>query len=182
LEMPPPTQGVAALEGLALLERGASPETAIRLALQDALARVRDGADVFALFGSGVVVGDTGIVLQNRGGCFGVQGAVVPGARPYHTIIPGLLLRDGGLLGPFGIVGGFLQAQAHVQFVSSVADDDLDPQAALDRPRFRVDGDRVVAEPEADFAEFGAGQAILVDGDALVGGSDSRADGVALGL
>jgi gamma-glutamyltranspeptidase/glutathione hydrolase len=248
LELPPPTQGVAALEALALLERltptPANQATAARLALEDALATVRDGADVSDLldeahvtrrledvpapvrepgggtaylcvvdpdrmavsfiqslffgFGSGTVVPGTGIVLHNRGASFALQGAVAPGQRPYHTIIPALALRDGGLLGPFGIMGGFIQAQAHAQFISAVVDDGLDPQAALDRPRFRVDGDALVLETgldpaafagvgldvrvEPDFVQFGGGQAILVEGDGLVGGSDSRKDGVALGL
>lgn len=249
LELPPPTQGVVALEGLGILEQlaerpgGVQRLDAVRLALEDGLARVRDGADVSGLldpehlrarartrarhdvvepaggtvylcavdgdgmavsfiqslyepFGSGVVAGDTGIVLQNRGACFNVEGRVRPGRRPYHTIIPGLLERDGRLLGPFGIMGGFIQAQAHVQFVSSIVDDGLDPQAALDRPRFRVEADHVLVErgawtgpPPADLplrAEddplpFGGGQAILVDGDTLVGGSDSRKDGYAAG-
>ena len=112
-----------------------------------------------------------------------------------------MLLRDGALLGPFGVMGGFIQAQAHVQLVSALVDDGLDPQAALDRPRFRVEGDVVrleeglwerdgdaragsatetVRETETDL--FGGGQAILVDGDALVGGSDPRKDGYAAGF
>ena len=250
VEMPPPTQGVVALEALGLLERS-SPSLAsrircVKLALEDGLARVRDGADVFELidpdyldarrsgeeapvvepaggtvylcavdedrmavsfiqslfeaFGSGVVAPGTGVVLQNRGACFAVSGAVEPGRRPYHTIIPGMLLRDGGLLGPFGVMGGFIQAQAHTQFVSAVVDDGLDPQAALDRPRFRVDGDVVRLEEglwerdadleplgyrtvrDTDSYGFGGGQAILVQGDALVGGSDPRKDGYAGGL
>src|SRR5207248_3519396 len=97
-------------------------------------------------FGSGIVAPDTGIVLQNRGACFSVSGAVEPGRRPYHTIIPGMLLRDGQLLGPFGVMGGFIQAQAHVQLVSAMVDDGLDPQAAVDRPRFRVVGETVKLE------------------------------------
>jgi gamma-glutamyltranspeptidase / glutathione hydrolase len=250
VEMPPPTQGVVALEALGLLERS-SPSLAsrircVRLALEDGLARVRDGADVselidpayldrrrsgaeaavaepaggtvylcavdedrmavsfiqslFEAFGSGVVAPGTGVALQNRGACFAVSGAVEPGRRPYHTIIPGMLLRGGELLGPFGVMGGFIQAQAHTQFVSSVVDDGLDPQAALDRPRFRVDGDVVRLEEglwerdadleplgyrtvrETDSYGFGGGQAILVQGDALVGGSDPRKDGYAAGL
>jgi gamma-glutamyltranspeptidase/glutathione hydrolase len=111
-----------------------------------------------------------------------------------------MLLRDGGLLGPFGNMGGFIQAQAHMQLVSNLVDEGLDPQAALDRPRFRVDGDAVLLEeglwPEADELErmgyraareentstFGGGQIILVQDDVLVGGSDPRKDGYAGGL
>jgi gamma-glutamyltranspeptidase/glutathione hydrolase len=250
LELPPPTQGVAALEGLGLLERSspslASQIRCMQLALEDALERVRDGADVSELvsaeyldrrraeapvavgepsggtvylcavdgdrmavsfiqsnymgFGSGLVAPGTGVALQNRGACFSVSGAVEPGRRPFHTIIPGMLLRDGELGGPFGVMGGFLQAQAHLQLVSAIVDDGLDPQAALERPRFMVDGDVVKLEEGlwergADLAKlgietvretnagyFGGGQAILVSGDALVGGSDPRKDGYAAGL
>jgi gamma-glutamyltranspeptidase/glutathione hydrolase len=250
LELPPPTQGVAALEGLGLLERSSpslsSQIRCMQLALEDALAGVRDGADVSELisaayldrrrsaapravaepeggtvylcavdadrmavsfiqsnymgFGSGLAAPGTGVALQNRGACFSVSGAVEPGRRPYHTIIPGLLLREGRLLGPFGIMGGFLQAQAHLQFVSALVDDGLDPQAALERPRFMVDGDVVRLEEglwerdadlaalgmttvrETNTAYFGGGQAVLVSGDALVGGSDPRKDGYAGGF
>jgi gamma-glutamyltranspeptidase/glutathione hydrolase len=249
LELPPPTQGVAALEMLGLLERSSprlpSQIRAAQLALEDAFARVRDGADVSELisdayldarreagarvaepaggtvyvcavdgdrmavsfiqslfdpFGSGVVAPGTGVVLQSRGACFAVNGAVEPGRRPYHTIIPGLLVRDGGLWGPFGVMGGFIQAQAHMQLVSALVDEALDPQAALERPRFRVQGDAVLLEEglwdwEDDLRrlgydpvrhtntyDFGGGQAILVAGDALVGGSDPRKDGYAGGL
>jgi gamma-glutamyltranspeptidase/glutathione hydrolase len=249
VELPPPTQGVAALEALGLLG-GLQPTLANKvaaaaLALEDARAHVRDGADVawlleeafldrrreeipqpapavgggtvylcavdgertavsfiqslYASFGSGVVAPGTGVLLQNRGSCFSVQGRVEPGRRPYHTIIPGLLLRDGALLGPFGVMGGFIQAQAHMQLVSALVDDGLDPQAALDRARFRIEDDAVLLEeglwPEADALEeagrrvvretdpggFGGGQVILVEGDALVGGSDPRKDGYAAG-
>jgi len=249
LELPPPTQGVAALEGLGLLERSlpslASQIRCMQLALEDALEQVRDGADVSELisaeyldrrradsptavaepaggtvylcavdsdrmavsfiqsnymgFGSGLVAPGTGVALQNRGACFAVSGAVEPGRRPYHTIIPGMLLRDGALAGPFGVMGGFLQAQAHLQLVSALVDDGLDPQAALERPRFMVDGGLVrleegLWERDADLGSlgietvretttgyFGGGQAILVSGDALVGGSDPRKDGYAGG-
>ena len=247
-ELPPPTQGICALEGLGLLERSspslASQIRCVQLALEDALARVRDGADVgelitreyldarrgraavteppggtvylcavdgdrmavsfiqslFEGFGSGLVAPGTGVVLQNRGACFAVGGAVEPGRRPYHTIIPGMLLRDGELLGPFGVMGGFIQAQAHVQLVSAMVDDGLDPQAALDRPRFRVEGDAVRLEEglwdrepdlqrlgyrtvrDTDTYAFGGGQAIVVSGEALIGGSDPRKDGYAAGL
>jgi gamma-glutamyltranspeptidase / glutathione hydrolase len=247
-ELPPPTQGVCALEALGLLERSspsiASQIRCVQLALEDAFARVRDGADVSELispayldtrrgrasvtepaggtaylcavdgdrmgvsfiqslfegFGSGLVAPGTGVVLHNRGAAFAVGGEVEPGRRPYHTIIPGMLLRDGALLGPFGVMGGFLQAQAHLQLVSAMVDDGLDPQAALDRPRFRVDKDVVrleegLWEREADLQRlgyqtvrdtdtfaFGGGQAILLTGEALVGGSDPRKDGYAAGF
>ncbi|MGH3112709.1 MAG: gamma-glutamyltransferase family protein, partial [Gaiellaceae bacterium] len=177
-ELGPPTQGVAALEGLGLLALGeptlAAQVECVRLALEDALVHVRDGADVGELlepgalarrrsqtahavaepgggtvylctadrrraisfiqslywgFGSGVVAPGTGVVLQNRGAGFAVGGRVEPGRRPYHTIIPGLLTLDGGRHGVFGVMGGFLQAQAHVQLVSALVDGGLDPQA-----------------------------------------------------
>ena len=249
LELPPPTQGVAALEALGILA-GLKPTLASRvgaagLALEDARAFVCDGADVsfllqenylarrraeiagptpaigggtvylcavdadrmavsfiqslYASFGSGIVAPGTGVVLQNRGSCFSVQGRVEPGKRPYHTIIPGMLLEHGRLLGPFGVMGGFIQAQAHMQLVSALIDDGVDPQAALERPRFRVEngevlleeglwgevealeraGHVVVREPET--SGFGGGQAILIRGDALAGGSDPRKDGYAAG-
>ena len=248
--LPPPTQGIAALEGLGLLALGEpsfpAQVVSVRLALEDALARVRDGADVsdlleaaflvrrrqaavaarsepaggtvylctadgdgmavsfiqslFEGFGSGVVAPGTGVALQNRGACFAVSGHVEPGRRPYHTIIPGMLLRDGGLLGPFGVMGGFVQAQAHVQLVSALVDEGLDPQAALDRPRFRVQEEAVLLEeglweragevealgltpvPTRGHGPFGGGQAILRTEAGLVGGSDRRKDGRAAGV
>lgn len=250
-ELPPPTQGVAALEGLALLE-GLEPTLqnqvgCVRAALADAQRLVRDGSDVSELltpsflerrrgeraksvagltggtayacavdadgmavsligslfmgFGSGVVAPGTGVVLHDRGWGFSINGAVEPGRRPYHTIIPAMLLKGGELWGPFGIVGGYQQAQAHVQFVSGLVDDGLDPQAAIDRARFRVEGDDVLLErglwdrgeeiaalglnPVQDDDEralkFGGAQAILRQGDALLGASDTRMDGIAAG-
>ena len=152
-----------------------------------------------------MLAGDTGVVLQNRGACFveteGHPNRLAPGKRPFHTIIPGMLLRDGALLGPFGVMGGAMQAQGHVQLVHALLDRGLDPQRALDEPRFRVEaGKQVALEPglwvdapelralghELELAEsehgFGVGQCILVDGDALVGGSDGRGDGHVSGL
>ena len=140
-------------------------------------------------------------MLQNRGSCFAIEGAVAAGRRPFHTIIPGMLLGPDGLVGAFGVVGGFVQAQAHVQLVSALVDDGLDPQAALDRARFRVDGNQVLLEEGlwglADDVEalgleavrsvetravFGCGQAILRHEGSVVGGSDGRADGQAAGF
>jgi gamma-glutamyltranspeptidase/glutathione hydrolase len=155
---------------------------------------------VFESFGSGIVAPGTGVVLHNRGANFAIVGEVQPGRRPYHTIIPGMLRRDGVLWGPFGVMGGFIQAQAHAQLVHGLVDLELDPQAALDRPRFRVDGDAVRLEEglwadadsvraaglevilDDDVRGFGGGQAILREGDALVGGSDPRKDGHAAGF
>jgi gamma-glutamyltranspeptidase/glutathione hydrolase len=160
---------------------------------------------IYAGFGSGVVAGDTGIALHSRGACFteepGHPNQLVPGRRPFHTLIPGLLLRDGRLLGPFGVMGAAMQAQAHFQVVRSVVDGCLDPQAALDAARFRAAGGRrLLVEPglggeveglrarghDVEVADvphaFGVGQMILADGEALVGGSDGRADGHAAGL
>jgi gamma-glutamyltranspeptidase/glutathione hydrolase len=250
LELPAPTQGVAALEGLALLERTdrtlADQIACCRLALEDALRTVRDGADVahlldagalarryaerpvpvveppggtvylcavdeegmavslvqslFQHFGSGVVAPGTGVVLNNRAACFSVGSGIEPGRRPYHTIIPGLLAMGSELVGPFGVMGGFIQAQAHVQVVHALLAEGLDPQAALDLPRFRLDGPRVLLEEglwpldaelrpqgllpvrETDVTLFGGGQVILRTPEGtLIGGSDSRKDGHAAG-
>ncbi|HEU0336833.1 MAG TPA: gamma-glutamyltransferase [Gaiellaceae bacterium] len=156
-------------------------------------------------FGSGVVAPGTGVALQNRAACFvedeGHPNRLAPGRRPFHTIIPGFLVRDGGLLGPFGVMGGAMQAQGHFQLVLRLVDDGLDPQAALDAARWRVEpGGAVALEPglagEADALRglghdvhvpdsphgFGVGQAILRHGDAWIAGSDPRGDGYAAGL
>ncbi len=163
---------------------------------------------VYHSFGSLVVAPGTGVALHNRGHCFtleqGHPNRLAPGKRPYHTIIPGLLLRDGALLGPFGVMGGHMQPQGHLQVVSHIVEGGLDPQAALDEPRWRLDtggrgewelaleqpfhelapalaarGHRAVCDPQP--VGFGGGQAILVHEDVLIGGSESRKDGVALG-
>ena len=169
-------------------------------------------------FGTGIVPADSagrpwGFTLQNRGHNFSLDpahpNALQPGKRPYHTIIPGLLTRaDGTLYGPFGVMGGFMQPQGHVQVVVGLADDGLNPQAALDRPRFCIEdgqaGGAVLLEAglPADLvdglrrrghplragiggyarANFGRGQIIRRDPDGVLwGGSDPRADGCALG-
>jgi gamma-glutamyltranspeptidase/glutathione hydrolase len=163
---------------------------------------------VYHAFGSNVVAPGTGVALQNRGHGFtlepGHPNRLAPGKRPYHTIIPGLMLRDGALLGPFGVMGGHMQPQGHLQFVSHVVDRGLDPQAALDEPRWRLDsggraewalaieeplhglapalarrGHAVLCDPQPE--SFGGGQAVFVRDDVLIGGSESRKDGVALG-
>ncbi len=161
-------------------------------------------------FGTGLVPEGWGFTLQNRGFCFSLEeghpNVVAPRKRPYHTIIPGMLTRaDGSLYAPFGVMGGFMQPQGHVQVVVGLVDDGLAPQAAVDRPRFCIepDGGPVSLEeglpaatvealrarghalrPEvAGFARalFGRGQIIRRDSDGtLTGGSDPRADGAAV--
>ena len=155
-------------------------------------------------FGSGIVVPGTGIALQNRGHSFSLDPAhpnvVEPGKRPYHTIIPGFLGRDGLPIGPFGVMGGFMQPQGHVQVVVNTVDHLLHPQAALDAPRWcwevgrrvqveprtpqhvvdglRARGHQVTIQPE--LSAFGRGQIIWRNGESLVAASESRADGQAL--
>ena len=160
---------------------------------------------IYETFGSGVVAPGTGVVLQNRAASFvedeGHPNRLAPGRRPFHTIIPGMLLEGGALLGPFGVMGGAMQPQGHVQVVVRLVDHGDDPQAALDAPRWRVGpGREVHLEPglwqdEEHLSRlghdvrraqvqhpFGVGQAILRVRDGLIAGSDGRGDGVAVGL
>jgi gamma-glutamyltranspeptidase/glutathione hydrolase len=161
-------------------------------------------------FGSGLVVPGTGICLQNRGACFrlvpGHPNALSGGKRPYHTIIPAMALRRGKLWLSFGVMGGFMQPQGHLQVISNLVDYGMDPQAALNAPRFRVDrrgGPRVAIESgvsgntcqalaakghdvhvEPMFAPgFGSGDVIARDPDTgtLWGAADPRKDGCAVG-
>jgi gamma-glutamyltranspeptidase/glutathione hydrolase len=162
-------------------------------------------------FGSGLVVPGTGICLQNRGAGFRLQpnhpNVLAGGKRPYHTIIPAMALRSGRLWLSFGVMGGFMQPQGHVQVLTNMVDYAMGPQAALDAPRFRVDeqgGPRVAIESgvprktrkaladmghdvrrRPTFApEFGGGQVIAINPETgvLWGGSDPRKDGCALGF
>jgi gamma-glutamyltranspeptidase/glutathione hydrolase len=160
---------------------------------------------LYESFGSGVVAGDTGVTLQNRAYGFvdepGHPNQIGPARRPFHTIIPGMLLEGDALLGPFGVMGGSMQAQGHLQVVSQVADLGADPQSALDAARFRILGGRdVLLEPglwelepslralghnplsRQDDHDFGVGQMILRLENALVGGSDGRGDGQCAGF
>lgn len=154
-------------------------------------------------FGSGTVVPGTGISLQNRGYNFSMDpnhaNCLAPGKRTYHTIIPGFLTRDGVPVGPFGVMGGFMQPQGHVQVLMNTIDFHLHPNAALDAPRWQWTNDRrVLVEPhfpthiaqelrrrghdiELSLAtlDFGRGQIIWRDPDTgvLCGGCESRTDG-----
>jgi len=164
-------------------------------------------------FGTGIVAKGTGVFLQNRGALFSLDAnhpnALAPRKRPYHTIIPGMAVRDGELWASFGVMGGFMQPQGHFQVMSAMLDDQLNPQEALDRPRFCLldgSGDSVVALEEgipvatmARLAELGhnvrpvsgSGRGVFGDGHiirrdpesgVLYGGSDPRKDGLMAGF
>ena len=165
---------------------------------------------LYEAFGSGIVVEDTGICLQNRGSLFafeaGHPNCIEPHKRPYHTIIPAMVFRDSHLFLTFGVMGGFMQPQGHIQVLLNIVDFGMDVQIALDAPRFRyIGGNKCAFEPTipshilqelADKGhnviklddpysqEFGGGQAILVhpSTNALIAGSDPRKDGCAIGI
>ncbi|MDD5467307.1 MAG: gamma-glutamyltransferase family protein [Anaerolineales bacterium] len=166
-------------------------------------------------FGTGIVPSGWGFTLQNRGLGFDLDpqhpNALAPRKRPYHTIIPALLTHatSGELFACYGVMGGYMQPQGHLQVAVALIDDRLDPQAALDRPRFCLQ-DGTPASPVAlepgipartrtrllemghqlqtlrgyERSLFGRGQVILRDSasGALWGGSDPRADGCAMSL
>jgi len=158
-------------------------------------------------FGSGLVVPGTGIALQNRGANFSLEeghpNLLEPRKRSYHTIIPGFLFRGGQPLGPFGVMGGFMQPQGHLQVARNLIDQGMNPQAALDAPRWEwVEGGRVLVEQSfpAELArglerlghkvevsledgEFGRGQIILrTEEGSLCGACEPRADSAVYGL
>lgn len=105
-------------------------------------------------FGSGMVVPNTGISLNDRVENFSFNkeddNALKGGKKPYHTIIPGFITKDGKAVGPFGIMGGFMQPQAHTQVVMNMIEFGLNPQSALDAPRWQWMGDKTI-EVEQDF-------------------------------
>jgi gamma-glutamyltranspeptidase/glutathione hydrolase len=153
-------------------------------------------------FGSGLVVPNTGIALHNRGNNFSLDPTldnyIAPGKKPYHTIIPAFLGKDGKPVGPFGVMGGFMQPQGHFQVVVNSIDLHMNPQQALDAPRWQWVGGKKI-EVERDFpyaiteelarrgheisvvAEsilMGRGQIIWRNEDGvLVGATEKRADG-----
>ena len=181
-------------------------------------------------FGSGVVIPGTGISMQDRGACFSLEkghpNEIAGGKRPYHTIIPAMVTRPAGPsdfaiaadIGPgttgnvlredpvmaYGVMGGFMQPQGHVQVLCRLADFKQNPQAALDAPRWQIkrEGLKVSVEPgfrqdtydelkrrghELEVAaqknvQFGAGQAIFRLENGYAAGSDPRGDGQAVGF
>jgi gamma-glutamyltranspeptidase / glutathione hydrolase len=164
---------------------------------------------LFDAFGSGVVAGDTGIVLQNRGTAFSLDpdhpNRLEPGKRPFHTIIPAMVFKDGQLFMSFGVMGGAIQPQGHVQVLVNIFDLGMDLQEAIDAPRFRfMTGKSVLFEDELTApviekliamghvratppgvlrSSMGGGQAIMIDPatKTLMGASDPRKDGMAMG-
>ena len=155
-------------------------------------------------FGSGLVAEGTGIALQNRGNLFSLDPAhpncIAPHKRPYHTIIPCMVTRDGDLAICYGVMGGFMQPQGHVQVLSNIVDHGMNPQQALDAPRFFYQKENVyqieAGLPDAVYASlrarghdltlggggFGGGQVIMVhpESGALMCGSEPRNDGCAV--
>ena len=160
-------------------------------------------------FGSGIVAGDTGIVLQDRGAGFSLDpnspNVIAPGKRPFHTLVPAMVFKDGKLLMSFGVMGGDMQTQGHVQVLTRIIDLGMGLQEAVDAPRFRyVSGNRVLMEqamgqevidalvkrgdervtPRGPIrSQMGGAQLIMIDPEngSLMGASDPRKDGMALG-
>ena len=154
-------------------------------------------------FGSGAVVPGFGINFNDRGAGFSLDpqsdNFLMPGKYPYHTIIPGFLCKDGKPLGPFGVMGAYMQPQGHVQLISNMADFGLNPQEALDAPRWQWIAGKTVAVERGvsktiasqlrrrghdivvmrDDSSFGRGQIILrLENGALLGAAEPRADSV----
>ena len=160
----------------------------------------------YAGFGSGIVIPGTGISLSDRGANFYLDpsspNCAGPRKKSFHTIIPGFLMKDGKPLGPFGVMGGFMQPQGHVQVLMNMIDFGMDPQEALNAKRWQWLHDTVIEveegfDPEVlqvlrdkghqiqitdQFTHFGRGQIILRDEDGIYhGASEPRADGKAAG-
>ncbi len=156
-------------------------------------------------FGSGITVPGTGVLLQNRGIGFTFQpdhpNCLAPRKRCYHTLVPSMITRDGKLGGVLGVVGAYMQPQAQTQIIANLIDFKMNPQTALDAPRFRfIQGleisleEGISQQARSDLLQkghaiypgtfpdgYGGGQVILVSEEGLCGGSDFRKDGCALG-
>ena len=158
---------------------------------------------VYMGFGSGLCSAKFGINFQNRGAGFSLEQGhpkeIGPGKRPMHTIIPAMLKRGGRVMMPFGVMGGAYQPCGHARLVSNIVDFGLDPQAAIDAPRAFAAPEGLLVErgyPDRVRAELaqlghqvsvpkepiGGAQSILIDATGiLIGASDPRKDGCALG-
>lgn len=158
----------------------------------------------FAGFGSGLVAGDTGIALQNRGSSFSLDedhpNRLEPGKRPFHTLIPAIANLGEDDWAAFGVMGGYMQPQGHVQVISNLVDYGMSLQEALDEPRwrYREDGSLAVEEHMAsgiptklarkghdvrilEGLQFGGAQIVRNDDGTLSGATDPRKDGLTIG-
>ena len=159
---------------------------------------------IYKTFGSGIASSNFGILFQNRGIGFTLEAGhpneAAGGKRPMHTIIPGMLKRSGRVIMPFGVMGGAYQSNGHARFLTNMVDFGLDPQSAIDAPRSFSDAGAMKVERSYDErvrqelgdmghqvvvpdAPLGGAQAILIDHEngCLLGASDPRKDGAALG-
>jgi len=190
IELPPPLLGKSETIYLSVVDRDRNAVSFIN--------------SIYYSFGSGLVAPKSGVVLQNRGASFRMDPAhpnvIAPGKRPMHTIMPGMAVKDGRAMMPYGVMGGDYQPMGHVHYLTNLIDFGMDPQAALDAPRVFFSGDmaEIVRGVRPDviaalqrkghrtlIAEdpLGGGQGILIDWQAgtLTAGSDPRKDGCALG-
>src|SRR5262249_49227541 len=159
---------------------------------------------LFESFGSGLVGGDTGIVLHNRGALFDLgpthPNVIAPRKRPFHTLIPAMVLKENKPFFSFGVMGGDNQPQGHVQVLVNLIDFGMDAQQAGEAPRFRHSGEEVLLESAfgpsvrevltkmghhvaSGLDAWGGYQGIIIDAETgvLMGGSDPRKDGLAIG-
>ena len=159
---------------------------------------------LFSNFGAGICTEKSGIMLTNRGSCFTLDAAhpnaFGPAKRPMHTIIPAMMMRDGRCDMTFGVMGSHYQPMGHVQIVLNMLDYGMDVQQAIDAPRFFFEGEKTLVEHgtaaatveglkarghDVAFAPtpWGGAQSIKIDWDrgVLIGGSEPRKDGCALG-
>jgi gamma-glutamyltranspeptidase/glutathione hydrolase len=161
---------------------------------------------LYDAFGSGVVAGETGIALQNRGALFtletGHPNQVAPGKRPFHTLVPAMVMKDGRPWLSFGVMGGDMQPQGHVQVLLNLIDFGMNVQEAGEAARYRLTGSAVALESAIGVevrsvlasrghtvrangvGMWGGFQGILIDpkSGVLMGGSDPRKDGLAIGF
>jgi gamma-glutamyltranspeptidase/glutathione hydrolase len=159
---------------------------------------------IYESFGAGIVAGDTGVVLHNRGSLFSLRAGhpnrLAPGKRPFHTLVPAMVMKDGRPWLSFGVMGGDMQPQGHVQVLLNLIEFGMNVQEAGEAPRFRHSSNGLALEsgisPEARFGldarghrlitsigAFGGFQGILIDprSGVLMAGSDPRKDGLAIG-
>ena len=159
---------------------------------------------IYEAFGAGIVAGDTGIALHNRGNLFSLRpghpNTLAPGKRPFHTLVPAMVLKDGRPWLSFGVMGGDMQPQGHVQVLLNLIEFGMNVQEAGEAARFRHSSGGLALEsaisPEARFGldarghrlittigAFGGFQGILIDPKTgvMMGGSDPRKDGLAIG-